>query len=552
MSNSNSPTHSDMDVTESSGQASVPPAVRTTPSAPTTSTGIPQLKNVLQELIDRITVGCIAGMDPLELTTLMAQAETQSRSIRQLEELSAVASSTPTTIPATIPSVPAPSILAPRNRFIPADLPTWQWTGNVWNDSAVVHDTVEDLLSVFEMMVQSNGLDLDADWSRLAPIRMSADQRSWYNESLRNQGYPWDVARAMIIETYAAEHQDNVAQLVEELVVMRMSVEESVESFTDRFHRVRRAAKWENNLVAAIVYKRALPDALMNEIDRALLITPLSAADNISKITTIARKIMASNIGLGLSPLSARSGPRPSSRPSSSISFLRGTSASRHNPANARDSSPSSSSSSAASSSSGRSGRSGRSNGVTKTKKTCILHKSGNHSTEECNMVTRLIGQHAPSHPAPVHQAPASTSGAFFGPRSARSSSMCRNCNGNVPHSREHFDVCPRDSPKGRSLPPRHNNMAFRSARLSSGPVTESPAAAAATTSTATTISASAAANAAATTSAALAALLPFAFSSLPAASSVSPADYSSDTEDSMDVDSEGHTVNNRLSFPSL
>ncbi|KAG1018119.1 hypothetical protein G6F43_014403 [Rhizopus delemar] len=47
------------------------------------------------------------------------------------------------------------SINQPSNRFdhfIPNDLPTWQWVGNVWRMDVEVHDSVEDLLDTFALI----------------------------------------------------------------------------------------------------------------------------------------------------------------------------------------------------------------------------------------------------------------------------------------------------------------------------------------------------------------------------------------------------------------
>ncbi|KAG1169662.1 hypothetical protein G6F36_012046 [Rhizopus arrhizus] len=47
------------------------------------------------------------------------------------------------------------------DHFIPNGLPTWQWVGNVWRMDVEVHDSVEDLLDTFTLIVSSNGLVID-------------------------------------------------------------------------------------------------------------------------------------------------------------------------------------------------------------------------------------------------------------------------------------------------------------------------------------------------------------------------------------------------------
>ncbi|KAG1610877.1 hypothetical protein G6F44_013526 [Rhizopus delemar] len=100
------------------------------------------------------------------------------------------------------------------DHLIPSDLPVWQWLGNVWKKDSEIHDSVEDLLDTFSLIVESNGLSVDASWSRLVPIKMNRDQRSWFNEVLKGRSLTWSEVRKIIIKTYAAQ---DVAQELEHM-----------------------------------------------------------------------------------------------------------------------------------------------------------------------------------------------------------------------------------------------------------------------------------------------------------------------------------------------
>lgn len=50
-----------------------------------------------------------------------------------------------------------------------------------------------------------------------------------------------------------------------------MVASESVEVFTDRFQRIRRAAKWDDDIRTATIFKRALPVFLGQGVSRSLL-----------------------------------------------------------------------------------------------------------------------------------------------------------------------------------------------------------------------------------------------------------------------------------------
>lgn len=212
--------------------------------------------------------------------------------------------------------------------YIPSDLPVWQWKGNVWDSEAYVHETVEDLLDAFNLIIHSNGLNIDSNWSRLIPIKMSIDQRSWFNEVLFDHPYSWNQVRDIIINTYGTEDYTLHIERVDQLLSLRMSEDESVEAFTDRFQRMRRAAKWADNFDAAALFKRALPRALREEVMRSLISNPQCQQQSIGKVASIARSVMTSNFSsinnaYQVSSASSSTSARP---------FRNGTMASRHNP----------------------------------------------------------------------------------------------------------------------------------------------------------------------------------------------------------------------------
>ncbi|KAG0752178.1 hypothetical protein G6F16_013426 [Rhizopus arrhizus] len=138
----------------------------------------------------------------------------------------------------------ATNVSHPRSaHVIPPDLPTWQWQGNIWRKEAEAHDSVEDLLDTFALIVESNGLSVDSSWSRLVPIKMNRDQRSWFNEVLKGRNLVWSEVRKIIVKTYAAQDVAQELEYMDQLLSLKMAAAESIEAFTDRFQRIRRAAK---------------------------------------------------------------------------------------------------------------------------------------------------------------------------------------------------------------------------------------------------------------------------------------------------------------------
>ncbi|KAG1436022.1 hypothetical protein G6F56_013735 [Rhizopus delemar] len=125
---------------------------------------------------------------------------------------------------------------------------------------------------------------------------MNRDQRSWFNELLKGRSLNWDEARAIIINTYATQDVAQTLNNIDQLLTIKMQQDESIEAFTDRFQRIRRAAKWQDDIRTAALFKRALPIALYKEVSRSLLNLPLNQQDSVCKVSAKARTVISSNI----------------------------------------------------------------------------------------------------------------------------------------------------------------------------------------------------------------------------------------------------------------
>jgi hypothetical protein len=108
-------------------------------------------------------------------------------------------------------------------------------------------------LDSFSVIIESNGHNLDNNWARLIPIKMNRDQQSWFNESFKGRNLTWLEVRKIIIKTYAAQDVAQELDHMDRLLSLKMILAESVEAFTDRFQRIRRAAKWEDDIRTATI-----------------------------------------------------------------------------------------------------------------------------------------------------------------------------------------------------------------------------------------------------------------------------------------------------------
>ncbi|KAG2217213.1 hypothetical protein INT45_013958 [Circinella minor] len=69
--------------------------------------------------------------------------------------------------------------------IVPSDLPSLQWTGNVYDSSKTVFSSIHECLDRFEDIIESYGQDINANWCRLLPRMLSPDQRFWFIDHLK-------------------------------------------------------------------------------------------------------------------------------------------------------------------------------------------------------------------------------------------------------------------------------------------------------------------------------------------------------------------------------
>ncbi|KAG1573003.1 hypothetical protein G6F48_013390 [Rhizopus delemar] len=267
---------------------------------------------------------------------------------------------------------------------------------------------------------------------------MNRDQRSWFNEVLKGRNLVWSEVRKIIVKTYAAQDVAQELEYMDQLLSLKMVSTESIEAFTDRFQRIRRAAKWDDDIKTASIYKRALPAFLRQEVSRSLLNLGRDQQDSVAKVAAKARVVLSSNLCSEVSP-----SPRQDSVSvkSSSLSLsANGTEASKYNPRNShllsnlqgitKKSSPP---------------------GNNKNKFHCAIHGLANHPTDKCNKYKNLLSQSSSS----VSPSPTITNSPVSFVSAAKN---CYRCLGNVPWSKEHAVRCPRDKPHYGPTQPHHHS----------------------------------------------------------------------------------------------
>ncbi|KAG1454083.1 hypothetical protein G6F46_008874 [Rhizopus delemar] len=287
------------------------------------------------------------------------------------------------------------------DHFIPNGLPTWQWVGNVWRMDVEVHDSVEDLLDTFTLI------------------------------ALKGRSLNWDEARSIIVNTYAIQDAAQTLNNIDQLLTIKMQQNESIVAFTDRFQRIRRAAKWQDDIRAAVLFKRVLPLALCKEVSRSLLNLPLNQQDSVYKVSAKARTVIsnicndeAMTAGVTKRNITTQSSATP-------ISFVSGVEKSIHNPKNA-------------------SGLSKQGQPQFKPKSKCFVHGKGNHTSEQCKVLKRITT---------ANTATTTTKITLL----TSSKKNCYKCSANILWNPGHATTCSRDKVERFNGPTK----TFHSARFS-------------------------------------------------------------------------------------
>ncbi|KAG2204919.1 hypothetical protein INT45_010237, partial [Circinella minor] len=150
---------------------------------------------------------------------------------------------------------------------VPSDLPVLQWTGNVHDTSKTVFSSVHECLDRFEDILESYGQDIDTNWCCLLPRMLSPEQRSWFVDHLKpHAALNWSFACKTLIAKYGIQDAERQAQFMQKLFSLRMGRDDSVERYTDRFHKLRREAGCKDDRVMATLFINSLLPELCQHV----------------------------------------------------------------------------------------------------------------------------------------------------------------------------------------------------------------------------------------------------------------------------------------------
>ncbi|KAG0178159.1 hypothetical protein DFQ28_003936, partial [Apophysomyces sp. BC1034] len=201
---------------------------------------------------------------------------------------------------------------------------------------------------------------------------LSPEQRSWFDVHLcPHPERPWSFARHVIIKKYGINDAERQAQRSKDLVNLSMSHGESVDHYTDKFHRICHEAGWENDRKSQTIYINSLLPKLVHHVWLAQVNLPLEQWSNVDHAATITRSLYgkvvlsqhsyeAQNL-IAAGPSGAHPGALVSSGASSQWSSLLSASPTC------------------------------KGKGPEKSLKHCHMHGKGKHSSDECHGMAELL-----------------------------------------------------------------------------------------------------------------------------------------------------------------
>ena len=146
--------------------------------------------------------------------------------------------------------------------IVPNGLPLFQWPGFVRDDKREIFADIEECLRRFEDVLNSHSLDCDYNWYRLLPRCLGQDSRDWLNEFVKADGndVPWHTLKGAITVRYGVPKEQLRFGRIREFLACTKAEQESIDTFLERFKRLRAKSGISDKYVIAMVFFDAFPE----------------------------------------------------------------------------------------------------------------------------------------------------------------------------------------------------------------------------------------------------------------------------------------------------
>ncbi|OBZ80950.1 hypothetical protein A0J61_11001, partial [Choanephora cucurbitarum] len=134
-----------------------------------------------------------------------------------------------------------------KSTMVPVGLPFLQLTSDrVIKSNKESFDSAYDFCQEFEMVLEADSLSLDDSWERLLPMCLNKEERSWFEDKLKNRNYNWKTAEGILLDHIDTPFRKflNMGRVW----CMKQGKGESARTFGAKFQKARRQACLEDEV----------------------------------------------------------------------------------------------------------------------------------------------------------------------------------------------------------------------------------------------------------------------------------------------------------------
>ncbi|KAG2232613.1 hypothetical protein INT48_001302 [Thamnidium elegans] len=175
---------------------------------------------------------------------------------------------------------------------VPVQLSFFQWMGHVYDGTRTIFPSLKACVSKFEDVLNTYQLAFDDHWCRLLPLCLPTEIRAWLTDfTTEPPGATWEGFKSGFNTQYGITQDAEQEAATNELLTLRMSKHQTIESFINRFQDLKRRSGVVDSSVMCPWFLSALPANLKGNVTIALATAPATTKRNLSFIMSLSKEL---------------------------------------------------------------------------------------------------------------------------------------------------------------------------------------------------------------------------------------------------------------------
>ena len=125
-----------------------------------------------------------------------------------------------------------------------------------------IFDSVYDFCNQFKTVLEAHSLNLDDHWERLLPMCLNKEDKSWFEEKLKNKCLSWKEVETKILDHFDTPYRQFL--LMFKVWTLKQGPKESTRLFASKFQTLRRQAGIQDGLSLVLTFWAALRESVRN------------------------------------------------------------------------------------------------------------------------------------------------------------------------------------------------------------------------------------------------------------------------------------------------